>query len=96
MRGFYIACYDIRDEKRLYYVRKKMLGFGDPLQYSVFICRLTKTEKIIMIDEIRELIDEEEDSFVLVYLGPDNQEARDRFEFYGVRISMDGKSSLVF
>lgn len=96
MRWFYLACYDIRDQKRLYQVHKKMLGFGDPLQYSVFICRLTKREKLLMIDEIREIMDEEEDSFILVYLGPDDKEAHKRFEFYGVKISLDSNAPMVF
>jgi CRISPR-associated protein Cas2 len=95
MRGFYLACYDIRDDKRLYRVHKKMMGFGDPLQYSVFICRLTKKEKLVMVEEIREIMDEGEDSFVLVFLGPDNREARERFEFYGVRSSFDDDPPLV-
>lgn len=85
MKHIYLACYDISDEKRLYRVHKKMLGFGDPLQYSVFVCSLSKTEKLIMISEVRKLINEEQDRFLLVCLGPERDDTSSLFEFYGLK-----------
>ena len=37
----YVVSYDIREKKRLCRVHKAMLGFGEPVHYSVFRCDLT-------------------------------------------------------
>ena len=41
MRKKYVVSYDITDPKRLNQICKKMRGYGDTLQYSVFICDLS-------------------------------------------------------
>ena len=48
MRNVYLVCYDVADDKRLRKTYKKMCGFGDPVQYSVFRCELSPTEKQLM------------------------------------------------
>lgn len=45
MRSVFLLCYDVADDKRLRKTYKKMCGFGTPLQYSVFRCELSATEK---------------------------------------------------
>jgi len=42
MRSVYLVCYDVADDKRLRKTYKKMRGFGDPVQYSVFRCELRR------------------------------------------------------
>lgn len=69
MRKRYIVSYDIREPKRLQKVHKKMRGFGNQLQYSVFLCDLSEKEKVIMISDLTELINTVEDSLVIVDLG---------------------------
>ena len=32
-----LVCYDVREPKRLRQTYRTMLGYGDPLQYSVFV-----------------------------------------------------------
>jgi CRISPR-associated protein Cas2 len=64
-------------------VAKKMVGFGDRLQYSVFICDLDVGEKLRMKGALGKVIDHHRDSVVLVDLGdPDGRGAR-CFEFLG-------------
>jgi len=41
MRRVYLVCYDVSDAKRLRRTHKKMCGFGDPVQYSIFRCELS-------------------------------------------------------
>ena len=41
MRNRFLVCYDVSDSKRLARTYRKMNGFGDPAQYSVFICDLS-------------------------------------------------------
>jgi len=70
MEHFYMVCYDIRNDKRWRQVYKKMKGYGEWLQLSVFQCRLDKMRFLRMEDEIRGLIDAKEDHVVLMDLGP--------------------------
>ncbi len=66
-------------------MHKKLLGFGDPLQYSVFVCLLSKMEKLLMLEKLLEIIEEEEDRLLVIYLGPENKKTLKNFELYGVK-----------
>ena len=57
MRNVYLLCYDVADDKRLRKTYKKMRGFGDPVQYSVFRCELSPTEKQVMKEALWEILD---------------------------------------
>ncbi len=46
MRTCYIVAYDMADPERLQRVHRTMRGYGDPLQYSVFRCMLSPSERI--------------------------------------------------
>ena len=83
MRCRYLVCYDIADAKRLRKVHKKMLGFGDPLQYSVFKCDLNDTEKALMLAALDELINLAQDRVMIVRLGPVDTGIDDQVEFLG-------------
>ena len=69
MRRRYLLCYDIRDTRRLRETHQTVKGFGEPLQYSVFVCDLSDAERIKMIDRLRAVIDERTDSIMIVDLG---------------------------
>lgn len=91
-RHRYLVCYDIREDTRLRRVHTVMKGWGDAIQYSVFLCELNRSEYIEMRLELRELINLMEDSVMVVDLGnPRNQHAPG-FEFIGVppRITTGG------
>ena len=47
MRNRHIVAYDVSDPARLRRVHRKMNGFGDPLQYSVFACDLSAKERVL-------------------------------------------------
>jgi len=83
MRHRYLVCYDITDPKRLRQVHKKMLGFGDPVQYSVFKCDLNDTERALMIAALNELIHVTQDRVMIVRLGPVDSPDDDRVESLG-------------
>ena len=70
MRRIHIVTYDIADDKRLRLVHRKMRGYGDHLQYSVFRCELSDKEKIQMIAELDELLHHTEDQVLIIPLGP--------------------------
>lgn len=72
MRNRYIVAYDVRDPKRLRRAHKKMQGFGDALQYSVFVCDLSKKELIMMEEAIGDVMNLREDSAMIIDTGPAN------------------------
>ncbi|OGL42919.1 MAG: CRISPR-associated endonuclease Cas2 [Candidatus Schekmanbacteria bacterium RBG_13_48_7] len=83
MRNRYIVSYDISDQKRWLKVRKKMIGFGDPIQYSVFWCDLSDKEVLLLLNALTELIDYEEDRVMIVNIGPSDGAIEDKLEFLG-------------
>jgi CRISPR-associated protein Cas2 len=67
-RRFLIA-YDICDPQRLRQVCKTMESFGERLQYSVFVCDLSRTELVHTRTAVEGIMDLTEDSIVIVDLG---------------------------
>ncbi len=70
MRGSYLVCYDICEDKRLRKVFQVMRGYGDHLQYSVFECHLTQIDLVRVRAELSRIINHAEDQVLFVYLGP--------------------------
>jgi CRISPR-associated protein Cas2 len=70
MRTTYLVCYDISDEKRLRSVHKKMRGYGDHLQFSIFECQFTPEDLVRCRAELGEIIDHKADQVIFVSLGP--------------------------
>lgn len=69
-RNRYIVTYDIRTPKRLRRVHRLVVDYGERLQYSVYICDLTKVELISLRRKLREEIEHNEDSVSIFDLGP--------------------------
>lgn len=72
MRDVYIVAYDIRNPKRLRRVFKVTKGYGEHLQYSVFLCRLDTRRLRELKERLEDEIKPEEDQILLVRLGPEN------------------------
>ncbi len=70
MRNRYIVSYDISDPKRLRRVHRAMKGYGDALQYSVFRCDLSASQRILLIETLSRIIHHREDQVMLINLGP--------------------------
>ena len=70
MRTRYIVTYDISNDDRRNSVFKTLRGCGDHIQYSVFRCDLSDSERITMIATLHPLIDHNEDQILLIDLGP--------------------------
>ena len=83
MRQVYLVTYDIRDDRRLRLVYKKMRGFGDHLQYSVFRCHLTQTRRVRMLAELSDIIDHSRDQVLIFDLGPEDGFRADMVEALG-------------
>lgn len=70
MRTSYLVCYDISDEKRLRKVFKRMRGFGDHLQFSIFECQFTPADLVRCRETLRAIIHHDDDQVLFVNLGP--------------------------
>lgn len=85
MRHRYLVAYDITDAKRLRKMYKTMRGYGDALQYSVFLCDLTKQERMLMLEALSRVYHATADRVFIVDLGLARGGGRDskRIEFLG-------------
>lgn len=68
-RRRYLVAYDIRDDRRLRSVAVCMEGYGERIQYSVFIADLSDREKFRMRADIESRMKRTEDSVMIVDLG---------------------------
>ena len=84
-RRRYLIAYDIREPRRLRQVCKVMEGQGDRLQYSVFVCDLSRSELIHARHAVERAMNLDEDSVVIVDLG---EVADARFVFVGQRLRL--------
>lgn len=66
----YVIGYDIRDPKRLARVHRKMLGFGIPIEYSVFLMSGTPGDLLRCSSVMRSVVNLQEDD-VRCYRIPD-------------------------
>jgi CRISPR-associated protein Cas2 len=73
MRINYIVTYDIRCDKRLRRVFRICKDFGIHLQYSVFECDLTSSDKLRMESRLKEAMNQTEDQVLFIDLGPASQ-----------------------
>lgn len=85
MRHRYLVTYDVSDAKRLRRVFKKLMGFGEPLQYSVFQCDLSDVERLKLKEALSEMINHAEDRVLIIDLGPVDGRAALAFESLGVQ-----------
>ena len=84
-RQRYLVGYDISDPKRLRNVHKVMCSYGDPLQYSVFVCDLDGVERVEMQHDLADIIHHNEDRILIADLGPSRGRGEECFTFIGVQ-----------
>jgi len=91
-RRRYLIAYDIRKPGRLRRICKLMEANGERLQYSVFICDLTRSELIHLRADGERIMNLDEDSVVIVDLG---EIGEDRFTFVGRRRGLPTREAQV-
>ena len=70
IRRRYLVSYDITADKPRARVFKTLMGEGDHVQYSVFLCELTDRELIVLKSKLDATIHQREDQVLFVDLGP--------------------------
>lgn len=84
-RHRFVVCYDVREPKRLRRTHETMLGYGDPLQYSVFVCDLSQAERLIMEEALTRVVQLPEDWVHIIDLGPARGRGQKRIRSLGSR-----------
>jgi CRISPR-associated protein Cas2 len=72
-----------------------MRGYGEALQYSVFLCELSLKERAIMLTELDEIINHDEDCVMTIDLGGIDRDIDVRVTFLGVKKEMPGRQTLI-
>ena len=85
MRNRYIVTYDITEDDRRNKVFMVLRGYGDHLQYSVFRCDMSESERVSLVAELHPLIDHSYDQILLFDLGPVDGRAANCVESIGRR-----------
>ena len=82
-RRHFLITYDIADDKRRTRVFNTLQDHGEHVQYSVFFCQLTATERIALESAITGCINATEDQVLFVDLGKSDHELSLRVEAVG-------------
>lgn len=96
MRKIYIVSYDICNDKRLRLVYKLMRGYGDRIQYSVFLCELSGTDRIHLESRLLEILKTDEDQVLFIPLGPPNGQYVRGIKSLGIAFQGVDRSCIVF
>lgn len=87
-RRRYIVAYDIRQPGRLRRVHDIVRSFGEAVQYSVFVCDLTRSELVALRARLHAVVKLSEDSVVFIDLGDTKGRGRECFEFVGLALPL--------
>jgi len=91
-RRRHLIAYDIREPSRLRRVCKLMEAHGERLQYSVFVCDLTKTELLHLRRDAERIMNLAADSVVIIDLGSPGAA---RFTFVGQRMELPSRGNQI-
>ena len=95
MRNRYLVCYDVSDPKRLERTYKRMNGFGEPVQYSVFICDLSDKERVLLEEALTEILNLKEDRVLIVDTGPTEGRGQECFKAMGKPRDFPSRSAVI-
>jgi len=83
VRKRYLIAYDVSDDKRRNGIFKTLMGHGDHVQFSVFLCQLNNVELERLKGLLRADVNVRQDQVVILDLGPAESELGSRFECIG-------------
>lgn len=69
-RRHYLVSYDIADDKRRTAIFNLLEGLGDHVQYSVFLCELSRREITQLRGSLFEMVHRRDDQVMILDLGP--------------------------
>lgn len=87
-RTRYLLAYDIRQPRRLRRVHLVAKDYGEPLQYSLFVCDLTRSELARLRADLVDEMKLDVDSVAVFDLGAPTGRGIECVEFLGTRRSL--------
>ena len=72
-----------------------MNGFGEPVQYSVFICDLSPKERVLLEVALTEILNLKEDRALIVDMGPSDGRGSESVTILGNGRAMSRRSVVV-
>jgi len=91
-----VVSYDIMEPKRLASVHKVMIGYGQPLHYSVFRCDLNSKGMDAMVADLDGIINHGEDRIMIIDMGPAEGRVEDRIRFLGIKQKWETHRARIF
>ena len=95
MRHRFLVCYDVADPRRLARTYRKMNGFGEPAQYSVFICDLSPKERALLETALTEILNLKEYRVLIVDMGPSEGRGRESFTTLGTARELPRRAAVI-
>ena len=95
MRNRFIVAYDVSNAKRLRQTFKKMNGFGEPIQYSVFACDLSRKERVLLEEALTQIINLKEDRVLIIDTGPIQGRASETLTTLGRQLKPESREVTV-
>ena len=96
MKNVFLVSYDVCEAKRLRQTYKKLCGFGNALQYSVFRCELSPMQLHKLKEQLWEILNLDEDRVMLVDLGPAGARGDECVEFWGkCRMEVPSRTAVI-
>lgn len=95
VRNRYVVAYDVMDPQRLVKTYKKMLGYGDRIQYSVFSCSLSLRELVMMRADLEEILNLNEDRMIIINIGSSNTPIEKNVITIGTQLDLREDSAVV-
>ncbi|MBM6978714.1 MAG: CRISPR-associated endonuclease Cas2 [Actinomyces succiniciruminis] len=90
-----LVAYDVPSDRRRSRVAKKLLKYGDRIQYSVFVVDAAPAKLLRMRAELDEVIDPDEDSVLLCDVGLLASVDAERFSYIGLTRTITPEGPLV-
>lgn len=84
------------EPKRLASVHKVMIGYGQPLHYSVFRCDLNSKGMDAMVADLDGIINHGEDRIMIIDMGPAEGRVEDRIRFLGIKQKWETHRARIF
>lgn len=91
----YLIAYDIPNDKRRTRLAKKLLSYGDRVQYSVFVADCRQARLVRLRQTIAATIADDEDSVLICDLGPLGSIDQRNFSYLGLSRRVTAPESLI-
>lgn len=95
MRKRYLIAYDVADDKRRNTVFKTLMGNGDHVQFSVFLCELNDAELARVKGELSEALNHRRDQAIILDLGPTESDLAAKLRCIGKRYEPPARVTVV-